>query len=95
MRNVWLVPVFAFMLMGFGRCQSWPPPGGGGGGDEGQCLSDRECAGAAMCVDGVCECSGALILCAPGTVFDDDPNVCECAPNDGPFCGGIAGIKSM
>lgn len=53
-----------------------------------------ECPGAGSCVDdptddcdpndggadcgGLCECSGALVLCAPGTVFDEDPNVCAC-----------------
>ena len=89
MRNVWLVPVFAVMLTGFGRCHWWPPPGGGGGDDD--CRRDRDCAGAGQCIDNTCECSGALVLCAAGTVFNEDPNVCECEPVD-TFCGGIAGI---
>lgn len=91
MRNVWMIPVFAVLLMGFGRCPWWPPPGGGGG-DDGRCRRDRDCAGAGACVDGTCECSGALVLCAPDTVFNEDPAVCACEPAGGTFCGGIAGI---
>lgn len=90
MRNVWLVPVFAVLTMGFGRCH-WHPPPGGGGGDDGQCRRDRDCAGEAMCVDRVCECN-VIALCVEGTVFNDDPSVCACEPVDGPFCGGIAGF---
>jgi hypothetical protein len=45
-----------------------------------------------MCVDGTCDCSGVLILCVPGFVFNDDPNVCGCEPVETTFCGGIAGI---
>ena len=92
MRNVWMVPVFAVLLMGFGRCEWWPPPGGGGDGDGDSCRRDRECAGAGMCVDGSCECSGVLVLCAAGTLFNDDPSVCECEPVE-TFCGGIAGFR--
>jgi hypothetical protein len=91
MRNVWMVPVFAVLLMGFGRCEWWPPRGGGG--DDDECKRDRECAGAGMCVDGTCECSGIAVLCIEGTIFDDDPNVCACVPQgETTFCGGIAGI---
>jgi len=55
-----------------------------------------ECPGAGSCVDdpsddcdperggadcgGVCECSGALVLCIQGTQFDDSPDVCACVP---------------
>lgn len=57
-----------------------------------------ECPGAGTCVDdptddcdpenggadcgGVCECSGVLLLCAPGTIFDESPDVCACVPGE-------------
>src|SRR5688572_17976054 len=52
------------------------------------------CPGAGQCVDdpnddcdpenggadcgGLCECSGAAVLCIEGTVFDESPEVCAC-----------------
>jgi len=38
---------------------------------------------------GLCECSGAAVLCITGTIFNDDPNVCACepAPGGGEACG--------
>lgn len=64
-------------------------------------ITGEGCAGAGECVDdptddcdpenggadcgGSCQCSGALVLCAPNTVFDESPDVCACveAPNVG------------
>lgn len=48
----------------------------------GECIDDPydDCdpgAGGADC-GGLCQCSGALVLCAPGTVFDESPDVCAC-----------------
>jgi hypothetical protein len=89
MRNLWLVPLCAVLVTGFGRCPWWwPPPGG----DDDQCWRDRDCAGAGTCVDRSCECDGALVLCAPDTVFNEDPAVCACEPAPETFCGGIANI---
>jgi len=66
------------------------------------------CPGAGTCVDdasddcdpenggadcgGLCECSGAAILCAPDTLFDDSPSVCACVPRGGETCGGLTGL---
>jgi hypothetical protein len=66
------------------------------------------CPGAGVCVDdpsdecdpenggadcgGLCECGDALILCAEGTHFDQNPAVCACVPDEDPCasvrCGG-------
>ena len=57
-----------------------------------------ECPGAGACIDdpsddcdperggadcgGLCDCSGALVLCIAGTVFDESPDVCACVPEE-------------
>lgn len=52
----------------------------------GVCRIDTGCpdgrADCPVCADctGVCQCSGAAVLCGPGTVFDDSPRVCSCVP---------------
>lgn len=71
---------------------------GGGGAPFCGGIAAFECPGAGQCVDdtsddcdpenggadcgGVCDCSGVLLLCIEGTVFDDDPNVCACVPQE-------------
>lgn len=42
-------------------------------------LGAKSCPVCADCT-GVCECSGAAVLCGPGTMFDDSPSVCACVP---------------
>jgi len=94
-----------------GRATCTPAPSGGApfcGG-----FAGIACPGAGSCVDdssddcdperggadcgGLCECSGALVLCSTGTQFDDSPDVCACVPAEpepsGPFCGGIAAFE--
>lgn len=51
----------------------------------GTCVFEKCPAGAKSCpvcadCTGVCECSGAAVLCRAGTVFDDSPSVCACVP---------------
>jgi hypothetical protein len=52
----------------------------------GECRIDTGCPAGRndcpVCADctGVCHCSGAAVLCGPGTRFDDSPNVCSCVP---------------
>ena len=72
-----------------------PPPSAGqfcGG------FAGIECPGAGACLDdpsddcdperggadcgGLCECSGALVLCIAGTVFDESPDVCACVAQE-------------
>jgi hypothetical protein len=59
-----------------------------------------ECPGAGSCIDdpsddcdpdrggadcsGICTCGNVLLLCIPGTVFDDSPDVCACMPEEPP-----------
>ncbi len=63
-------------------------------------IAGFECPGAGQCIDdpaddcdpdnggadcgGICDCSGALVLCIEGTIFDEDPNVCACVPQENP-----------
>ncbi len=54
----------------------------------GQCIDDPndDCdpeAGGADC-GGLCDCTGVLLLCVPGTVFDDNPEVCACVEQVNP-----------
>lgn len=51
----------------------------------GSCVEASTCStlsgeGCPVCSDceGICECSGANVLCAPGKVFDASPSVCAC-----------------
>ena len=52
----------------------------------GECVFESTCPPGAkncpVCSDctGVCACSGAAVLCGPGTFFDDSPRVCSCVP---------------
>jgi hypothetical protein len=67
-----------------GGIAAFPCPGAG------QCIDDPadDCDpenGGADC-GGKCECSGVLLLCIEGTVFDDDPNVCACVPEEPDPC---------
>jgi hypothetical protein len=85
-----------------------PPPLRCGG------FAGLKCPGAGTCVDdpsdscdpkngdtdcfGICQCSGAAVLCAVGDIFDSSPGVCACVPKTPPpppvvHCGGIAGIQ--
>lgn len=87
-----------------------PPPAVRCGG-----FAGLKCPGAGTCVDdpsdscdpkqgdadcnGVCECSGAAVLCPAGAIFDNSPGVCACVTKTPPppppavRCGGIAGIQ--
>jgi hypothetical protein len=73
-------------------------------------IAGIQCPGAGTCVDdpsdgcdpnnggadcgGICQCSGAPIMCPIGEVFDFSPSVCACAPKAPVVhCGGIAGIQ--
>jgi hypothetical protein len=68
-------------------------------------FSGEPCPGAGTCVDdrsddcdpenggadcgGLCECSGALVLCAPEAVFDESPDVCGCVPSPSVGCEAV------